>query len=62
MLIFKNHETASNALTKSENLIITNFQIFTKYLNKFELEKLSQVTGTTISGNSTTNTKLNLIA
>lgn len=47
-LIFKNHENASNALAKSENLIITNFQIFTKYLNKFELKKLSQITGAKI--------------
>jgi len=61
-LIFKNHESASNGLSESENLIITNFQLFTKYLNKFELQKLSQLTGTKISTNSSTSNKLNLLA
>jgi hypothetical protein len=53
-LYFKNHEAASDGLEKSEDLIITNFQMFNKYLNNFELDRLKTITGTKIMESSNT--------
>jgi len=51
-LFLKHHEAASNGLPKSEDLIITNLQIYSKYLNTFQMEKLKIVTGANIASSA----------